>query len=146
SAAQTESVTTAAETTTVTAAGAMTLDELTAQLAAAGVDVETVSAEMSAEGRSLENLLSVVNSGRVTVADLAARLNGETTTEAQMPPSESSTLLLDLRWDELGSVAYNLWVMLAATLAVIVLARPAGWLGSRVKRAPQTSSASRSTL
>lgn len=128
------------------ASSGMTLEQLTAELAAAGVDVEAVSAEMSAGGRSLENLLSVVNSGRVTVADLAARLNGETTTEAQMPPSESSTSLLDLRWDELGSIAYNLWVMLAATLAVIVLGRPVGWLVSRVRRVPATPSASRSTL
>ncbi len=115
--------------------GTMTLETFTAELATAGVDVEAVSASMSAEGRSLENLLAVVNSGRTTVADLAARLSGD----SAQPPSETeseteSTSLLDFRWEELGSVAYNLWVILAATAAVIVIARPAGWVVNRMKR------------
>ncbi|HEX2908874.1 MAG TPA: hypothetical protein VHO69_18525 [Phototrophicaceae bacterium] len=118
--------------------GTMTLETLTAELAAAGVDIESVSATMAAEGRSLENLLSVVNSGRVTVAELASRLNGETTSEttaAAQPPAASSTALLDIRWEELDSVAYNLWFMLAATVVVIVVSRPVGWLVNRIKRA-----------
>ncbi len=129
--------------TETTSEGTMTLEEFTTELAAAGVDVESVSTTMSAEGRSLENLLAVVNSGRTSVAELAARLSGETTdatsTEGAQPPSgESSTSLIDFRWDEIGSVAYNLWVMLAATAAVIVIARPAGWIVNRIKRSPRT--------
>ncbi len=130
--------------TETTSEGTMTLEQFTAELAAAGVDVESVSATMSAEGRSLENLLAVVNSGRTTVADLAVRLSGATTdatstsAEGAQPLSgESSTSLIDFRWDEIGSVAYNLWVMLAATVAVIVIARPAGWLVNRIKRSPR---------
>ncbi len=125
-------------TTTAMTTGTMTLETLTAELAAAGVDVETLSTTMAAEGRSLENLLSVVNSGRVTVAELAARLNGESTESSPQQPAEGSTSLLDIRWEEIGSVAYNLWFMLAATVAVIVVARPVGWLVNRVKR-PQTA-------
>ncbi|MBX3082418.1 MAG: hypothetical protein KF716_12350 [Anaerolineae bacterium] len=118
----------------------MTLEMLTAQLAAAGVDVEAVSADMKAQGRSLENLLVVVNSGRVTVADLAARLKGESSTSAQAPSEASSdpqvnTGLFDIHWDELGSVGYDLWFMLAVTIVVIVVARPIGWLVNRIGRA-----------
>lgn len=133
--------TTSAETNSAapeTASGTMTLETLTAELAAAGVDMEALSATMAAEGRSLENLLSVVNSGRVTVAELAARLNGDSTTIAA-PPAEGSAALLDIRWEELGSVAYNLWFMLAATVIVIVIARPVGWLVNRLKRAQPAS-------
>jgi hypothetical protein len=93
---------------------------------------------MNAQGRSLENLLSVVNSGRVTVAELAARLKGETNSEAQEPPDaggrEASMELLDIRWDEFGSVVYDLWFIVAVTVILIVIARPAGWLVNRVKR------------
>lgn len=116
-------------------AGTMTLETLTAELAAAGVDIEQVSATMSAEGRSLENLLAVVNSGRVTVAELAARLKGEAGGEVNQPLGEGSAGLLDIRWDEFGSVAYNLWFLLAAAVVVIVIARPIGWLVNRTKRA-----------
>lgn len=34
----------------------------------------------------------------------------------------------DFAWEDVGSVAYNLWVMLALTIAVIVIARLTGWL------------------
>ncbi len=137
-----ETVTQASTTTT------LTLDEFIAQLAAAGVDVDAVSATMSTEGRSLDNLLAVVNSGRTTVADLATRLSGQTTQidtgstesteETPSAPAEDggSTSLLDFRWEELGSVAYNLWFMLASTIFVIVLGRPIGWLINRFKRTP----------
>jgi hypothetical protein len=135
---------TAVETSTAetvaAATGTITLEEFTIELTANGVDVEAVSATMSEGGRSLENLLTVVNSGRVTVADLATRLKGETNTEIIPTPEEgSSAQLLDLRWDELGSVAYNLWFMLAITAVVIVLARPVGWLVNRIKRAQATA-------
>lgn len=142
---QGETAGTAASTTetvtTTTAAGTMTLETFTAELAAAGVDVEAISATMAAEGRSLENLLAVVNSGRTTVADLAARLNGESSTEIRtVPENDSSDGLLDIRWDASGSVAYNLWVILAATVLVIVIARPIGWFVRQIKRAPQIPS------
>lgn len=81
----------------------------------------------------MANLLAVVNSGRVTVAELAARLKGvpaeNTAPSAASAPAEG---LLAIRWEELGSVAYDLWFILAVTVAVIVVARPIGWL---VKRA-----------
>ena len=117
----------------------MTLETFTAQLAAAGVDVDAVSADMKAQGRSLDNLLVVVNSGRVTVADLATRLKGESN-NAPQPAAESgdraiSTGLLDIHWDELGSVAYDVWYMLAVTVVVIIIARPVGWLVNHLKRA-----------
>jgi hypothetical protein len=133
-------VETSTSETVAATTGTMTLDEFTTELAANGVNVEAVSATMSEGGRSLENLLTVVNSGRVTVADLATRLKGETNTEIT-PASEEgiSTQLLDLRWDELGSVAYDLWFMLAITAVVIILARPAGWLVNRIKRAQATA-------
>ncbi len=129
------------ETTNATA---LTMDEFVAQLAAAGVDVDAVSASMSAEGRSLDNLLTVVNSGRTTVADLAVRLSGQTVvrdtgsteTSAGTVPEGGSTSLFDLRWDEIGSVAYNLWFILAVTIFVIVVGRPVGWLINRLKRTP----------
>ncbi len=139
---------TVAQDTTTTEVTTLTMDEFVAQLAAAGVDVDTVSATMSAEGRSLDNLLAVVNSGRTTVADLATRLSGQTTQldtgstesteETPSAPAEDggSTSLLDFRWEELGSVAYNLWFMLAITIFVIVLGRPIGWLINRLKRTP----------
>ncbi|MCB9450599.1 MAG: hypothetical protein H6672_04125 [Anaerolineaceae bacterium] len=127
-------------TTTQTSDGGMTLETFTAELAAAGVDVETVTANMAAEGRSLDNLLAVVNSGRVTVAELAARLNGETTTEIQTVPIEGGAESLDIRWEEIGSVAYNLWIILAATVIVIVVARPIGWFVNQLKRVQQTPS------
>ncbi|MBE2268035.1 MAG: hypothetical protein IAE80_07360 [Anaerolinea sp.] len=126
------------------AAGSITLDEFTAALAAEGVDVEAISAQMSAGGRGLENLLAVVNSGRTTVAELAARFKGDIVTDtgdsgesvsAEMSDG-GSTGLLDIRWDEFGSVAYDLWFLLAVTAAVIVFARPVGWLVKRVKRTP----------
>lgn len=124
----------------VAATGTLTLETLTAELAAAGVDVEAVSADMSAQGRSLENLLIVVNSGRVTVADLAARLKSESSSAAPaqpeaVPDQSVSTGLFDVHWDEFGSVLYDLWFILAVTVAVIIIARPAGWLVKRMKRA-----------
>ncbi|MBK9747793.1 MAG: hypothetical protein IPO91_13560 [Chloroflexi bacterium] len=147
-----------AETTTTDAAdvsitsetattGTLTMDEFVAQLAAAGVDVDAVTASMSAEGRSLDNLLAVVNSGRTTVADLALRLSGQTVvrdtgstedTAVTVPEGgeAGSTSLFDLRWDEIGSVAYNLWFILAVTIVVIVVGRPIGWVINRLKRTP----------
>ncbi|MCC7208431.1 MAG: hypothetical protein IT323_14075, partial [Anaerolineae bacterium] len=130
-------------TTASVSQGTMTLETLTAELAAAGVDVDAVSAKLTAEGRSLDNILAVVNSGRTTVADLAARLQTTTAdtsgtsaaTAAETGPSEpASAGLLDIQWGELGSVAYDLWFMLAVTVVVIVVARPIGWLVNRVKR------------
>ncbi|MBK8020848.1 MAG: hypothetical protein IPK19_05325 [Chloroflexi bacterium] len=130
----------AEETTT----GTMTLEDFTTALAAAGVDVEQVSADMTAQGRSLDNLLVVVNSGRVTVEDLAARLKGDAPSGTE-PPADvaegGSTSLFDFRWEELGSVAYNLWFMLAATVFIIVIGRPAGWLVNRIKRNAKPSAA-----
>lgn len=141
----TESTTIAAEAVEASPVEQMTLEAFTAELAAAGVDVEAVTATMTAEGRSLENLLAVVNSGRVSVADLAARLMGEsstatTTSEAEgtLPPGEGSSELLNLRWDELGSVAYDLWVILATTVLLIVISRPVGWLVNRLKSVTQS--------
>lgn len=141
----TESTTIAAEAVEASPVEQMTLEAFTAELAAAGVDVESVTATMTAEGRSLENLLAVVNSGRVSVADLAARLMGEsstvtTTSEAEgtLPPDEGSSELLNLRWDELGSVAYDLWVILATTVLLIVVSRPVGWLVNRLKSVTQS--------
>lgn len=147
-----------AETTTTDAAevsitsetattGTLTMDEFVAQLAAAGVDVDAVTTSMSAEGHSLDNLLAVVNSGRTTVADLAVRLSGQTvvrdtgsTEDTALTVPEGgdagSTSLFDLRWDEIGSVAYNLWFILAVTIVVIVVGRPVGWLINRLKRTP----------
>ena len=147
-----------AETTTTDAAevsstsetattGTLTMDEFVAQLAAAGVDVDAVTTSMSAEGRSLDNLLAVVNSGRTTVADLAVRLSGQTVvrdtgstedTAVTVPEGgdAGSTSLFDLRWDEIGSVAYNLWFILAVTILVIVVGRPVGWVINRLKRTP----------
>ncbi|MCC6615107.1 MAG: hypothetical protein IT320_16640 [Anaerolineae bacterium] len=124
------------DSTTATTTEAMTIETFTAELAAAGVDVEAVSASMSAEGRSLDNLLAVVNSGRVTVAELAARLNGETaSTENSAPaPSSESDSLFNIHWEDFGSVLYDLWVILAATVIVIVLSRPASWLKNRLRR------------
>jgi len=140
-------VATAAEASTdATSTTALTMDEFVAQLAAAGVDVDAVTASMSAEGRSLDNLLAVVNSGRTTVADLAVRLSGQTVvrdtgstedstaTAAPTGGAGGSTSLFDLRWDEIGSVAYNLWFILAVTIVVIVVGRPVGWLINRLKR------------
>lgn len=139
-------VETAAETSTESGSTTgLTMDEFVAQLAAAGVDVDAVSASMSAEGRSLDNLLAVVNSGRTTVADLAVRLSGQTvtrdtgSTEDTAAPGSGdaiSTSLFDLRWDEIGSVAYNLWFILAVTILVIIVGRPVGWLINRIKRTP----------
>jgi len=125
------------DSTTAAATETMTLETFTAELAAAGVDVEAVSASMSAEGRSLDNLLTVVNSGRVTVADLAARLNGESTSseDAAPAPSAESESLFNLHWEDFGSVLYDLWVILAATVIVIILGRPASWLKNRLRRA-----------
>ncbi|MBK8026650.1 MAG: hypothetical protein IPK19_36010 [Chloroflexi bacterium] len=130
----------AEETTT----GTMTLEDFTTALAAAGVDVEQVSTDMTAEGRSLDNLLVVVNSGRVTVEDLAARLKGDAPSGTEPPANVAeggSTSLFDFRWEELGSVAYNLWFMLAATVFIIVIGRPAGWLVNRIKRNARPSAA-----
>ena len=129
--------------------GTMTLATLTAELAATGVDVSAVAASMSAEGRSLDNLVNVVNSGRVTVAELATRLKGETAGagEAQEPSSEGATGrgqsagLLDVRWDAIGSVAYDLWFILAVTAAVITIRYSIDWLISRFKRAQHTITA-----
>lgn len=141
----TESTTSVVEAVEASPVEQMTLEAFTAELAAAGVDVEAVTATMTAEGRSLENLLAVVNSGRVSVADLAARLMGEsstatTTSEAEgtLPPGEGSSELLNLRWDELGSVAYDLWVILATTVLLIVISRPVGWLVNRLKSVTQS--------
>lgn len=140
-----------AETNTTVAAAsttALTMDEFVTQLAAAGVDVDAVTASMSVEGRSLDNLLAVVNNGRTTVADLAVRLSGQTVvrdtgstedstaTAAPTDRAGGSTSLFDLRWDEIGSVAYNLWFILAVTIFVIVVGRPVGWLINRLKRTP----------
>lgn len=140
--------TTASQTTTVQT-GAMTMETFLAELKAAGVDVDTVSATMSAEGRSMDNLLAVVNSGRVTVADLAARLKGDSASSTGTPAAadenlrpdeaEQSASLVDIRWDEIGSVLYDLWFILATTAIVIILARPAGLLVNRIKRAPRTA-------
>jgi hypothetical protein len=116
----------------------LTMETFTAQLAAAGVDVSAVSASMSAEGRSLDNLLTVVNSGRVSVADLAARLKGENANGEQPPtsgPESGSQSLFDFHWEDFGSVLYDLWVILAVTLVVIVLERSASWLKNRLHRA-----------
>ncbi len=118
----------------VVTTGTMTLEALTAELATAGVDVEAVSATMKAQGRSLESLLSVVNSGRVTVAELATRLKVESAGDSQAPAAEDSSELQDIQWDEFGSVVYNLWFILAVTAAIIVIARPAGWLVKQIKR------------
>lgn len=141
----TESTTSAVEAVEASPVEQMTLEAFTAELAAAGVDVEAVTANMTAEGRSLENLLAVVNSGRVSVADLAARLMGETSTattaseaEGTLPPGEGTSELLNLRWDELGSVAYDLWVILATTVLLIVVSRPVGWLVNRLKSVTQS--------
>lgn len=140
----TESTTSAAEPVEASTVEQMTLETFTAELAAAGVDVEAVTANMTAEGRSLENLLAVVNSGRVSVADLAARLQGETNSaptsesEGTLPPGEGSSELLNLRWDELGSVAYDLWVILATTVLLIVVSRPVGWVVNRLKSVTQS--------
>jgi hypothetical protein len=140
----TESTTTAVEPDEASPAEQMTLEAFTAELAAAGVDVEAVTANMTAEGRSLENLLAVVNSGRVSVADLAARLQGETNSaptsesEGTLPSGEGSSELLNLRWDELGSVAYDLWVILATTVLLIVVSRPVGWVVNRLKSVTQS--------
>lgn len=140
----TESTTSAAEPVVASPVEQMTLETFTAELAAAGVDVEAVTANMTAEGRSLENLLAVVNSGRVSVADLAARLQGETNnaptseSEGTLPPGEGSSELLNLRWDELGSVAYDLWVILATTVLLIVVSRPVGWVVNRLKSVTQS--------
>jgi len=126
-----------------TATGTVTLEALTAELAAAGVDVEALAATMTEEGRSLGDLLAVVNSGRTTVADLAARLSGDGTSEATdetAPPPGEDTGLLDIRWDEFGSVVYDLWLFLAVTAVVIVVARPVGWLVNRTKPARHTAS------
>lgn len=126
-------------------AAPMTLETLAAELSAAGVDITALTAQMNAEGRGLENLLAVVNSGRVTVAELAARLQNTQNApaaEAQVPPSEVSaaeTGLFDLRWEEIGSVAYDLWFMLAMTVVVIVVARPVGWLVNRLRRSSTAS-------
>ncbi|MCA9904444.1 MAG: hypothetical protein KC547_11355 [Anaerolineae bacterium] len=128
---------TSADSTVAMTTSTLTLEEFTAELAAAGVDVDAVSASMSAEGRSLDNLLSVVNSGRVTVAELAARLNGESasTETPESAPTASTTSLFDIHWEDFGSVLYDLWVILAMTVIVIILARPAGWLTNRLRRA-----------
>lgn len=141
----TESTTSVVESVDASPVEQMTLEAFTAELAAAGVDIQAVTATMTAEGRSLENLLAVVNSGRVSVADLAARLMGEsstatTTSEAEgtLPPGEGSSELLNLRWDELGSVAYDLWVILATTVLLIVVSRPVGWLINRLKSVTQS--------
>lgn len=141
--------TTQQDTAVQTNTGAMTMDELVAELAAAGVDVDAVSASMTAEGRSLDNLLVVVNSGRVTVADLATRLKGDTasstgstaTSDENPRPDDddNSQSLLDIHLDEIGSVLYDLWFILATTVIVIVLARPAGWLVNRIKHALRIS-------
>ena len=128
---------TSADSTVAVTTSTLTLEEFTAELAAAGVDVDAVSASMSAEGRSLDNLLSVVNSGRVSVADLAARLNGESasTEDAAPAPDAESTALFTIHWEDFGSVLYDLWVILAMTVIVIILARPTGWLTNRLRRA-----------
>lgn len=140
-------ITTDASAETTAAVETMTMDAFLVELAANGVDVDAVSAQMSAEGRSLDNLLAVVNSGRVTVAELATRLQPAAVeaSDAETSPSESGVNteapiengsgLFDIRWDEIGSVAYDLWMMLAVTVVVIVVARPVGWL---VKRLPQS--------
>lgn len=39
----------------------------------------------------------------------------------------------NIQWQDIGSVFYNIWLMLAATVAVIVIARPIGWLMKRFK-------------
>lgn len=154
--ADTSTVTAASKTTTsassdssVTAAS-MTLEEFMLALTTAGVDVEAVTATMAAEGRSLDNLLTVVNSGRTTIEELASRLQNTsasttaTSTSEQMPAGEmrqggESSSLLDFRWDELGSVAYNLWFILATTIVVILLGKPAGWLVNRINRTTKPS-------
>lgn len=61
----------------------------------------------------------------------------------QRPEGESSgrpegdgetTSLLSFSWDQIGNVFYNLWVMLAATVVVIVVSKPVGWVVKRLKQ------------
>lgn len=118
-----------------TPTASMTMETFIAELTAAGVDVEAVTATMTEGGRSLDNLLAVVNSGRVSVEELAARLKGEAPNAIDATPLQTGTPLLDIRWEELGSVAYDLWVILAVTAVLIVVARPVGWLVKQIKQA-----------
>jgi hypothetical protein len=149
--ASTSSISTSTQATT----GTLTLDAFTAELAAAGVDVNTLSATLAEQGRSFDDMLAVVNSGRISVADLAARLNAESsgtattttaTTTTDAPPERdgdeagSAGLLSSIRWDEFGSVLYDLWFFLAVTAAVIVIARPIGWLVNHFRPARRPAS------
>lgn len=130
--------TTAPETTIVEetpVVATMTMEEFVAALTAEGVDMDAVNATMTEGGRSLDNLLAVVNSGRVTVTDLALRLKGEAPTSINPVSAETAPSRYAIHWEELGSVVYDLWVMLAVTAALIVVARPVGWLVKRVKQA-----------
>ena len=118
----------------------MTMEDLLAELVAQGVDIEAVTAEFEAEGRSLENLLPVVNSGRVSVEELAIRLRGETPDYGQPPVEEDHSILSDIHWEELGSVIYDFWIILVVTLLVIVFGRPFGWLMKQLKQTPKPAS------
>jgi hypothetical protein len=82
------------------------------------------------------------------VAELATRLNGEsnnsegsTSTDTEgNERDEGSTGLLNIQWNDIGSVAYDLWMMLAMTVVVIVLGRPVGWLVNQIKQAQRKTS------
>ena len=119
--------------------GTMTLEALSTELTAAGVDVEALSADLTTQGRSLETLLTVVNTGRVTVAELATRLIADSAATTEDQPAEVNSELESIQWDEFGSIVYDLWLMLAATIVVIVIARPAGWLAHALKRRTKRS-------
>ncbi|MCA9886007.1 MAG: hypothetical protein KC708_23690 [Anaerolineae bacterium] len=53
--------------------------------------------------------------------------------------SNNSLSLSDIQWDDIGSVFYNLWLMLAATVLVIIIARPIGWLVKQVRSRTNTA-------
>lgn len=47
--------------------------------------------------------------------------------------------LIDFKWSAFSDVLYNLWVMLVATVFVVVIAKPTGWIVKRIKQPRQPS-------
>lgn len=102
------------------------------------VDLDALSTETTSTDGVSEDLVTETDTAGTEVIDSEAVDFSEPPARGEMgdKPQESYTLAdyFDFSWDDIGSVVYNAWMMLALTVAVIVIARPIGWVVKTAKR------------